>query len=954
MSRRISSPIFIGRRPELERLDTALKAATAGQPSLLLVAGEAGVGKTRLLSEFASRAEADGVRMLIGGCLDVGEGGLPFGPFTEALKGLANTLGREAITSIFGSSGPALAGLISNIDDVMAAGATVTSPNGQASRQVRVFDAVLDVLGRLSAASPVLLILEDLHWADGSTRDLLRFLMRNLHDERILLVASFRNDDLHRRHPLMPLLSELERSDRVDRLKVSPFARAEIIEQLTAIGGVRPAGSVIDRVTERSDGLPFYIEELVAADATGGVIPESLRDILTLRLGSLSDVSLALVRAAAVIGGTFALDRLTVVAGVAETALLEALRGAIEARVLVSVDHPDNPGYGFRHALMREAAYEDLLPAERARLHARLADHLDAVVAGSSTVEPGLIADLAVHAYHSGNQPRAFAAAVRAIRVLAEAGAYPEALVHAERALELWPHVLDAELGAGMSHGDLLSVAGRVAANAGRPDPALAHAAAALEELETSASLERLAERLADLYYAAYEAEAFDTAWAAARRLDRLVDELPVSRLQAYALIIVADQRWSTGHIGESLALLQRSMATAKALNDDGLWVVVARETALSLASVGRVGQAEALIDAAAAASTGFDGTFWPFLSVGSCGFALWLAGRFEDSLTFAADAQRTAIRYGVEGRHHIMVNAAHALLELGRLDEAEEHARSAGEHRYSGLWTVIAKAQVLRGHLNAARLASQPAVAWNSPLWKLEIEVFLERAAGNFDRVHAAVDEAEEECAKSDLVSPMWLLLGTAIGAAADHAVTARQRRQPAEAASAVELGHDWLGRLRQIVDDGRAHGGAGAFCEATLATAEGEIKRLKGVPDPAAWRTAASDWRAISHPCGTAYAELRLAEALLETNEDRTEVARLLRDAHVVATDLGAAPLRKEIEMVARHAKVKLVDEPSPGASGIANVVAEPTTSPLTARERDVLRLVAAGHTNREIGDQ
>ena len=958
VTRRISSPTFVGRRPELERLVTALEAAAAGRPSLVLVAGDAGVGKSRLVAEFSTRAQASGARTLLGGCLDLGEGGLPFAPFAEALKGLASDLERESSGSaaaVFGSSAQALAGLVPDLRRELQAEAELDQAD-QGHRQARLFDAVIDVLGRLSAASPVMLALEDVHWADGSTRDLLRFLLRNIRDERLLIVATFRSDDLHRKHPLMRLLSELERSDRVDRLEVRPFNREEIVEQVTAILGHLPPAESLDRVLERSDGLPFYIEELLATEAAGGTVPGSVRDIVGQSLAAIPDGAVSLVRAAAVIGGWFTLDRLAAVAGLDEDALLPALRDAIDARVLVSSDRAGEPRYGFRHALLREAAYEELLPTERVRIHARLADHLADLLAANPGDEPALEADLAVHMYHAGDQPRALSAAVRAVHALAAAGAFREALVHAERALELWPRVADAETRAGTSHGELHALAGQLAANSGRAAPALAHTQKALAELESSASTERLAELLADTYQVAFEAQAFNATRDAAERLRGLVDELKPSVLQAQVWSVIGDERWGAGRIMEAAVADARAMAIAEALDDEGLWAMVAFEASATLACFGRAGRAEALVDLAAARVPS-DGIHKPLAAATGACWALWFAGRFEDSARIAADARRLAIRYGVEQRLGAWLrdNEAYAMVELGRLEEAERLSSSAAEHQFIGNWTVLSKVAVIRGRLDKARAALPKTARWNTPLWNLEAEALVERAAGNLDRIRTVVDEAEAECERTDLLAAMWLLLGTAIGAAADHAVAARQRRRPAEADEAEALVRKWHSRLQEIVDVGRSDGGAGAFCEATLATAQGEMQRLERDPDPAAWSSAARQWRALSHPYGTAYAELRLAEAMLAADGDRAEVAHLLSGAHEATIALGAVPLRDTVETVARHARIELAPDPdAPELEAAAPSAVEAGRSSLTIRERDVLRLVAEGHTNREIGDR
>ncbi len=231
---RVSSPVLIGRSVEFERLRAALRHARDGRSSTIVVAGEAGVGKTRLISEFADFADRDGAVVLSGGCIVLGDGSLPYAPVVEALRGLVRRLSPEELEAIVGNGRSDLARLVPDLgpaEDDGAAGLDSSWAQG------RLFEMLLGVLDRLAAMAPVVFIVEDLHWSDRSTRDLVGFLIRNLRDVRVALVLTYRTDDLHRRHPLVPFLAELDRSGRVERLEVGPFDRSESAQQLRAIAG---------------------------------------------------------------------------------------------------------------------------------------------------------------------------------------------------------------------------------------------------------------------------------------------------------------------------------------------------------------------------------------------------------------------------------------------------------------------------------------------------------------------------------------------------------------------------------------------------------------------------------------------------------------------------------------------------------------------------------------------
>src|SRR6266545_2340331 len=403
MGGRVASPTLVGRVEELRILNAARSRAANGEPAVVLLGGEAGVGKTRLVTELAARCGADGTRVLSGGCVPVSAGGLPFTPIMEVLRVLLAELGPGGVRELAGPSWPELAWLLPALGKPQTAG-----PPSQAA-QARLFEVLLGLLGRLGEQAPLVLVLEDLHWADRSTRDLLAFLVRNLRREQVLLVASYRSDEPGQGR-LGPYLAELDRGGPVQRLELQRFDRAETIAQLTAILGAVPSNDLVDAVFARSEGNPFFTEELLAAVRAGsGELPATVRDLLRGRVEALPEPARQVLAAVAV-GGRPVPDR---------------------------------------------------LPGERARLHAGYAHALTGrpeLAAGDSPAVAA--AELAAHWDAAGEPARALPARVQAGLTAERARGFPEAHQHYERALTLWERVPDPGRPAGLDRVDLLARAG--------------------------------------------------------------------------------------------------------------------------------------------------------------------------------------------------------------------------------------------------------------------------------------------------------------------------------------------------------------------------------------------------------------------------------------------------------------------------------------------------------------
>jgi len=503
MGGRVASRTLVGRVEELQVLEAARGRAAAGEPAVVLVGGEAGVGKTRLMAELTSRHVPDGTRVLVGGCVPVGDGALPYAPIVEILRALVADVGAGAVRELVGPSWPELARLLP------ALGAPEAGPAGQAAAQARLFELLLGLLARLGEQAPLVLVVEDLHWADRSTRDLLAFLVRNLRRERLLLVVTYRNDEPGQQR-LGPYLAELDRSGRVERIDLARLDQAQTVAQLVGILGAVPAADLVDGVFARSEGNPFFTEELLAVVRSGSdELPATLRDLLRGRAAALPDRARQVLAVVAVAGREVSHWLLAAVVGQDDRALVEALRAAVTSQLLVTT--PGGDGYQVRHALLREVIDADLLPGERARLHADLAQALTERPELPDGPPAVATAEVAAHWDAAGEPTRALPARIQAGLAADRARAFPEAQRHYERALELWEQVTDPGRAAGLDQAELLTRTADAASASGRSQRGAVLLTEALGQLDPASYPMRAAllfMRLGDELWAAGDEEA--------------------------------------------------------------------------------------------------------------------------------------------------------------------------------------------------------------------------------------------------------------------------------------------------------------------------------------------------------------------------------------------------------------------------------------------------------------
>ncbi|MGH3453868.1 MAG: ATP-binding protein, partial [Nocardioidaceae bacterium] len=389
----------------------------------VVVAGDAGVGKTRLLSELRDQARAAGWRTVLGHCLDFGDSALPYLPFSEAFGRLASD--SPALADTLVKASPAVARLMP--------GRRILSDAEHAAvervERAELFDAIHRAIDHLANSGPLLLVVEDLHWADESTREMLSFLFTRPFNGRVAIVASYRSDDLHRRHPLRATVAEWSRLPGVARLQLDPLEDADVRSLVRTLHSAPMRERDVHTIVERAEGNAFFTEELVAATEGGArSLPTNLADLLLVRLDQLDDDTRTVVRAAGVAGRRVSHELLARVVEIDAGALDEALRAAVERNVLVAVSADS---YAFRHALLAEAVYDDLLPGERVRLHA-------AYVAALRTREVGgTAAELARHARAAHDLTTAAVASVDAGDEAMTVAGPDEAARHYELALEL-------------------------------------------------------------------------------------------------------------------------------------------------------------------------------------------------------------------------------------------------------------------------------------------------------------------------------------------------------------------------------------------------------------------------------------------------------------------------------------------------------------------------------------
>ncbi len=997
MSGRASSPVLVGRDEQMAALDAAFASARQGGPSAVLLGGEAGVGKSRLVSEFGRTAGAAGARVLTGGCLELGTDGLPFAPFTAVLRDLVHEMGADAVAAMLpGRTTRGLARLLPELGEPDTGG-------DPAEARARLFEEVLRALEHLTRHSPVVLVIEDAHWADRSSRDLLTFLIGNQRAlSGLLIVVTFRSDELHRTHPLRPLLASLDRISWVERIELPRLTRHDTDELVAGILGRQP-GNLADALYHRSEGNPLFVEALLCCDGElSAELPESLRDLLLDSVRRLPEDTQEVLRIASAGGEMTGHALLGAVSGLDDAALTRAVRPAVIANVL----HARGDGYAFRHELIREAVHEDLLPGEHGRLHSRFAEAIDA---NPTLVPPGRAAiEMAHHWYSAHDSTWALIAAWQAAAQAGRAVAAAERLSLLARVLELWDQVPDAAERISVDHTQVLEEATAAARDAGEFERGIALATSAIKELDPAGEPGRVAKLLGDRGHFKVklgrkdyvrdleEALEFVPADVApAIRVDILLAlaHCPpkVTNERTYAEEALALALQAGDEVKVANALLTLAMFNAEpgqqAPSDSAPLDLIAQARAMAE----RRGADEVLLHAAVNESHLLEG-----------------AGEHERAAeaarrgTVSADPQLLSRTSGSV----LAINQAEPLCALGRWDEALRITTGAmdlylapGPMHRALLHIITGSIMLARGDLAAAAqtvLAARAALGsaryedqHQLPLARLEILHALggEGPAAALVATSQVMDRFELSGSSPRYAWPVVTAGASAVLAAAGLAGLAHDERLRDEAAALAErlrtvgekLGtfgpeqragqltfaaaDAHAARLLAALADARRSGFSGERGPSGKPGPGGERSDPDGKPGPdgkrsdpggepgeliAAWDAAAAAWANLSEPYSLSETLLHAAEAALASG-DRDGAAERLRRAIPLADGLGAHPLAGQITLLARRARIRLTGDDA--SEGPGDPAAWNDTLGLTERELEVLRLVAAGRSNREI---
>lgn len=893
---RVISPRFVGRAGELAALRAAARDAIGGRSSTALVEGGAGSGKSRLVAEVARVAAEDGAVVVVGSCVDLGGSPLPYAAVADVLRGLHRQFGSDVLADRVGPWARDLSALLPVLGPPSSV--AVDTP---ASGQARLLNATRHLLESCSELAALVVVVEDLHWADAATRDVVSYLARTLRDVAVLTIVTVRTEPLPWDRTIWEMVGELRQSPGVLHLALPGLTDADVRDQVEAILG-RPAdGPMLGRIVERADGNPLFVEELVASGGVEDGLSPVLRDVLRRRIERLSPACRSLVAAAAVIGRRSDERLLGAIVGLDEDRFGAALREALDAGVLVK--DPGGASYTTRHALLQEAVYDELLPHERRMLHGRAAAVLAPSPAIRGSARARRLGEAAHHLRRSGDDDAALLAFVDAGTSAEGVFAHADASSHYERALELWN--AGATAPPDVSLVDLLERAAEARwiglGDAAGATDLLREALTALEAgdgIRRAELISRLASFTYETHAAAGDALALH---AEACQLVGDADGPVRARVlcrHARALMIASHNDQAEAVAREALGVARRSSALVDEAD--------ARITLFSChVNRGEVEEARQGIEATRPIVRAIDDPDTVARFFNNAATFAFHAGRYEEAVRTAdeGDARLQLLGLSADDRMNVRSIAASALAVLGRLDEAAQRLAVVEPDLPIAAFNVaVERAHVawMRGDLAHAREQLDRAASLGSATKDPALDLWLAvvRTAVGIDEGALAVAWRDAQDGLSilapDIPDAAWML-AVSLRVIADIAVADHLPPSLSDRGALHETADGLLGQLEAIT---RKTAGSLPVVDAYADQGHAEHSRMSGsAGDPAAWGRAEASWEALGRPYDAAYAKLRRAEAMLARSAAVPgQVEAVLEAARGHAERIGASRLVAE----------------------------------------------------------
>ena len=967
-----STSRLVGRSVELEALGTAWARATDGEAGVALVGGEAGIGKSRLVTELGRRVADDGGLLVVGATPSRGVVAQPFAPLTGALRNLLRALPETERDVVIG---PARIDLARLLPELGPAGNSPAAFDQLSSEPARLFELVLGVLDRLSARQPVVVAFEDLHWAEPSTLDLVDFLARNLDGLRVLVVLTYRTDELHRSHPLRPALAELRRLPAVWSLTVEPLDRDEIAALALELGGSDDP-TALDRLVERSSGLPFFVEELLAADACrDDDVPVGLQDVLQLRIDALGPEVGEVVRAlaAGTTSGPVSDRLLAEVTGLAPAELARRVRDAISHQVLVA----DDAGIDFRHALAREVVEEDLLPSERTALHHAFAAGLEHDPAAMA--DPATSARIALH-WTEANEPAPAATwARRAGHAARRAYAYTEAADFHQRVLSWWDSLDDAPTVVGAPRllvaaeaATSLVLGGKLTRAQNLIEAELAHDQ---DHPDLASSVDDRSDGRAAL--TALLGRIMRSTGSGTRSIEVLRESLATfsdrpSPHRTRVRIELAHSLALTGRRDQALVEAEAALTEAIEVGEPSTIGRAQHVVGHEMTMFGDIDEGLALLRTGLAAAIATDDVDWVSRGHINLSDVYRLIGAYPQAIHMALAGYDIARDRGIQRFAFARMNAVEAMIPIGRLEDAQRIVDDTAddEGHIAGMHTTLMRAwlNLRTGRLDgvdgeleriAPVVAKEDSFQFEGSYARNRLELMWATADRRdpWDVAAIVLDRAVRTDEGQCRAEALALVARVEADRVLDPAL-------PAEVRAEARLGLDRLVAMLGDIADQHLFTLTPALADALV-----RAETARATADPATadlWIRAAKEAAAIPDPWHQAYAEWRGAERLAESG--RTDEGRELAVAgRSRAATIGADGLVARLDELAGWARLgDLVAGPvapteeaaidAPPAEPIdregAALASYVTTLGLTRREAEVLALVAEGRSNGEIG--